>query len=82
MPPASGNSRTLALHVQGYHGDTSRMFGVGKMSKQAQELCDATLEALETAITQCGPGVPFRIIGQVTLLSHTKEPCIDVECQA
>jgi Xaa-Pro aminopeptidase len=54
------------------------MFGVGKISEQAQELCDATLNALETAITQCGPGVPFRMIGQVTYLRPTKELCNDV----
>lgn len=41
------------------------MFGVGKVSDKAQHLCDVTLEALEAAISHCGPGIPVRKIGEV-----------------
>ncbi len=48
--------------VQRYHGATSCIFPVGKVSDKAQHLCDVTLEALEAAIAQCGPDVPVRRI--------------------
>ncbi len=56
--------------AQGYHGDTSRMFAVGKVSDEAQRLCDVTLQTLEAAISQCGPNVPVRRIGEVLSLHH------------
>ena len=54
------------MHAQGYHGDTSRMFTVGRVSDKARQLCAVTLEALEAAVALCGPGVPVRKIGEVT----------------
>lgn len=51
--------------MQGHHGDTSRMFYVGKVSERAQKLCEITQFAMETAISECGPGVPIRHIGKV-----------------
>jgi methionyl aminopeptidase len=53
------------LPLQGYHGDTSRMFYVGKVSEKARRLCEVTQLAMDTAIAQCGPGVPIRHIGKV-----------------
>ena len=53
------------MHAQGYHGDTSRMFTVGRVSDKARQLCAVTLEALEAAVALCGPGVPVRKIGEV-----------------
>ena len=53
------------MAAQGYHGDTSRMFPVGQVSDKAQHLCNVTLEALEAAVSQCGPNVPVRRIGEV-----------------
>ncbi len=50
--------------AQGYHGDTSRMFHVGRVSDGARRLCDVTKECLDAAIAQCGPGVPIARIGQ------------------
>lgn len=40
----------LPLHplaLQGYHGDTSRMFYVGQVAPAARQLCEATKEALD-----------------------------------
>ena len=51
--------------MQGYHGDTSRMFYVGRVSDVARRLCEATRACLNAAIAQCGPGVPVSRIGQV-----------------
>ena len=63
--------------AQGYHGDTSRMFPVGKVSDKAQHLCDVTLEALEKAILQCGPNVPVRRIGEVGFLHMPLPVAVD-----
>ena len=46
------------------------MFAVGKVSDEAQRLCDVTLQTLEAAISQCGPNVPVRRIGEVQSLHH------------
>lgn len=63
---------SLALHAdrscqrwlaQGYHGDTSAMFPCGSISKQAQQLCDTTKEALDAAIAICRPGQQTKRIG-------------------
>jgi len=63
---------------QGYHGDTSRMFYVGRVSDKARRLCEATKECLDAAIAQCGPGVPISRIGQARprrRLSHPLQRC-------
>lgn len=41
---------------QGYHGDAAITVGVGKISRQAQELIDTTRGALEAAIAQARKG--------------------------
>ncbi|CAK0761962.1 Methionine aminopeptidase 1D, chloroplastic/mitochondrial [Coccomyxa viridis] len=55
----------VTVYLNGYHGDTSRMFTVGRVSDKARQLCAVTLEALEAAVALCGPGVPVRKIGEV-----------------
>ncbi len=49
--------------VDGYHGDTSRMFSVGKISVKAKNLIDATYESLIKAIKILKPGVKLGDIG-------------------
>lgn len=53
----------VTVYLDGYHGDTSRMFYVGEVSPAARQLCEATKEALNAAIKVCGPGVPIKSIG-------------------
>lgn len=55
----------VTLIVDGYYGDTSRMFFVGKPSKMAERLCNVTYEALELAIEKAKPGNTIREIGKV-----------------
>jgi Metallopeptidase family M24 len=62
--------------VQGYHGDTSSMFYVGSVSEAAQRLCNATKEALEASIAECGPGVPFKRIGHAIHAVADKYRCV------
>jgi methionyl aminopeptidase len=47
----------------GYHGDTSRMFMVGPVSKQAERLIQITYECMWIGIDQVRPGVRLGDIG-------------------
>ncbi len=47
----------------GWHGDTSRMFTVGKPSIRAQRLIDVTYEAMKLGIEMVKPGVRLGDIG-------------------
>jgi len=53
----------VTVFLDGHHGDTSRMVGIGQVSSEAQRLMDTTKASLEAAIAICGPGVPFNRIG-------------------
>ena len=53
----------VTVFLQGYHGDTSRMFQVGSVSETASTICKATTEALMAGIDVCKPGVRFAEIG-------------------
>eukprot|EP00887_Chlorella_sp_A99_P000834 scaffold5.g834.t1 len=53
----------VTVYLKGYHGDTSRMFYVGDVNPAARRLCEATKAGLDAAIKVCGPGVPFKEIG-------------------
>ena len=48
---------------QGYHGDTSRMFYIGKPSIQAQRLCETTYLAMWRGIRMVKPGATLGDIG-------------------
>ncbi|MGZ3275973.1 MAG: type I methionyl aminopeptidase [Caulobacteraceae bacterium] len=47
----------------GWHGDTSRMYGVGEVSPRSRRLCDITHEAMMRGIAQVKPGARFGDIG-------------------
>ena len=47
----------------GYHGDTSRMFLLGKPSVQARRLVDLTYEAMHRAICMVQPGIRLGDLG-------------------
>ncbi|MDX9882536.1 MAG: type I methionyl aminopeptidase [Prolixibacteraceae bacterium] len=51
--------------LNGYYGDTSRMYAVGEISKEAQELIDVTEHCLNLGIQQVAPGNYFGNIGFV-----------------
>ncbi|KAJ1733318.1 hypothetical protein LPJ61_001619 [Coemansia biformis] len=54
----------VTVYKDGFHGDTSAMFGAGRVDRLGTDLVEATREALELAIQICGPGVPFAEIGR------------------
>ncbi len=57
--------------VQGFCGDAARTFAIGKISKVAQNLMDATREALERAIEQMVPGNRLSDVGHA-VQSHVE----------
>jgi methionyl aminopeptidase len=54
----------LTIFLDGYHGDTSATFLLPEVDKKGRELVEATQEALEVGIRQCGPGKPLKEIGR------------------
>ena len=53
----------VTMVVDGWHGDTSRMFGVGDVSPRARRLVDVTFEALQLGIGAVKAGASFSDIG-------------------
>ena len=53
----------VTVILDGWHGDTSRMFYVGKPSVKAQRLVDATYRAMMAGIDIVRPGVQLGDIG-------------------
>jgi methionyl aminopeptidase len=49
----------------GFHGDTSKMFAVGKIAGHAEKLIDVTLECLYKGMALVGPGTHLGDIGDV-----------------
>ena len=49
--------------VEGYYGDTSRMFNIGKISVKAKNLIDATYQSMMNAIKILKPGIKLGDIG-------------------
>lgn len=53
----------VTVIVDGWHGDTSRMFTVGKVGVRAQKLVEATYEAMMRGIEEVRPGATLGDIG-------------------
>ena len=53
----------VTVTLDGWHGDTSRMFGVGQVAPRAKRLIDVTYEALERGLAAVKPGARVGDIG-------------------
>ena len=53
----------VTVIVDGWHGDTSRMYGVGAVSPRARRLVDVTYEALQRGVAAAKPGATVGDIG-------------------
>jgi methionyl aminopeptidase len=51
--------------LDGYYGDTSRMFTVGKINKEARDLLSVTEKCLKIGIEEVFPGNPIGNIGYI-----------------
>ncbi len=55
----------VTCYLDGFHGDNSGMVFMGDVHEDIQRLAQVTREAMFKAIYECGPGVPFSMIGEV-----------------
>ena len=53
----------VTVIVDGWHGDTSRMYGVGAVAPRAKRLIDVTYEAIQRGIATVKPGLRTGDIG-------------------
>jgi methionyl aminopeptidase len=53
----------VTVVLDGWHGDTSRMYGVGEVPPRARRLVDITYEAMQRGIAVVKPGATFGDIG-------------------
>ncbi len=65
----------VTLIKNGYHGDTSKMFIVGKASVKAQRICRIAQECLRIGIAQVRPGVHLGEIGKAIGTYASKNHC-------
>lgn len=61
----------------GYHGDCSKTFLIGKVDALGQHLVKVTEECLHIGIGVCGPNVPFSEIGNA-IEQHAQENGLEV----
>ena len=61
----------VTVVVDGWHGDTSRMYGVGEVKRRASRLMDLTYQAMMAGIAAVKPGARVGDIGAaITELAH------------
>jgi methionyl aminopeptidase len=53
----------VTVHYNGYHGDTSRMYAVGRISDRARRLIEVTEEAMYRGIAVVGPNKRLGDVG-------------------
>ena len=61
--------------VDGWHGDSSRMYGVGHVPRRAERLVDITYECLMRGIAAVKPGATTGDIGQAIQTYAESERC-------
>ena len=65
----------VTLIVEGWHGDTSRMYAVGQLNRRAERLIDVTYEALMRGIAAVKPGHTVGHIGAAIQTYAESERC-------
>lgn len=65
------------VFYNGYHGDCSKTFLIGKVDALGQHLVKVTEECLHIGIGVCGPNVPFSEIGNA-IEQHAQENGLEV----
>ena len=65
----------ITLIVEGWHGDASRMYGVGDVPRRAMRLIEITHECLELGIAAVKPGATLGHIGEAIQRHAEAERC-------
>ena len=55
----------ITVRKEGFHGDTSKMFNVGKPSVKAQKICNVARDSMMLGIEMVKPGIHLGEIGKV-----------------
>jgi methionyl aminopeptidase len=69
----------VTVIVDGYHGDTSRMYGVGEVKRKAMRLMDITYECLMRGVGAVRPGATLRDLGLAIQTYAESQRCSVVE---
>jgi methionyl aminopeptidase len=69
----------VTLILDGWHGDTSRMYAVGAIPRKAERLIDVTYEALKRGVAAVKPGAMTGDIGKAIEAYARSERCSVVE---
>ena len=65
----------VTVILDGWHGDTSRMYGVGEVPRKAQRLMDITYEAMMRGIAAIKPGARLGDLGHAIQSYAESERC-------
>jgi len=65
----------VTVIVDGWHGDTSRMYSVGEVSRRAMRLMDVTYDSLQRGIAAIKPGARLGDIGNAIQEYVEKQRC-------
>jgi methionyl aminopeptidase len=65
----------VTLIVDGWHGDASRMYGVGNVPRKAERLCEITFECLMRGLEAIRPGHTLGAIGHAIQRHAEAERC-------
>jgi methionyl aminopeptidase len=65
----------VTLVLDGWHGDSSRMFFVGEVARRAARLCDITYECLMKGVAAVAPGRTTGAIGTAIQTHAERERC-------
>jgi methionyl aminopeptidase len=65
----------VTLIVDGWHGDASRMYGVGQVPRKAARLCEITFESLNRGLAAIRPGATTGHIGEAIQRYAEGERC-------
>jgi methionyl aminopeptidase len=65
----------VTVIIDGWHGDTSRMYGVGPQKRKSMRLMDVTFEALNRGIAAVRPGATLGDIGHAIQSYVENERC-------
>jgi methionyl aminopeptidase len=65
----------VTVVLDGWHGDTSRMYGIGEVARKAQRLMDVTHEAMMRGIAAIKPGATLGDLGHAIQSHAEAERC-------
>jgi methionyl aminopeptidase len=75
LKPGDMMNIDVTVIVEGWHGDTSRMYAIGEISRKAERLMDVTYEAMMRGIAAIKPGARLGDLGRAIQAYAESERC-------